>query len=113
MSLLSAILICDLLDDCSDSADLISKVKMTWQIAVLLDVQAARCHSSLNCIPSVTVDVVRGYLHKSLSATVEFIIESEKASLPDQPVSPELVIFYVTQDTQRHSLLPELRSGVG
>ncbi|CAL5373753.1 unnamed protein product [Camellia sinensis] len=30
--------------------------------------------------------------------------------LPDQPVSPELVIFYITQDTQRHSLLPELRS---
>ncbi|XP_028059860.1 Down syndrome critical region protein 3 homolog isoform X1 [Camellia sinensis] len=59
----------------------------------------------------VTVDIVRGYLHKSLSATVEFIIESEKASLPDQPVSPELVIFYITQDTQRHSLLPELRSG--
>ncbi|XP_028059862.1 Down syndrome critical region protein 3 homolog isoform X2 [Camellia sinensis] len=58
----------------------------------------------------VTVDIVRGYLHKSLSATVEFIIESEKASLPDQPVSPELVIFYITQDTQRHSLLPELRS---
>ncbi|CAL5371937.1 unnamed protein product [Camellia sinensis] len=59
----------------------------------------------------VTVDIVRGYLHKSLSATVEFIVESEKASLPDQPVSPELVIFYITQDTQRHSLLPELRSG--
>ncbi|KAI8030428.1 Vacuolar protein sorting-associated protein 26C [Camellia lanceoleosa] len=57
-----------------------------------------------------TVDVIRGYLCKSLFATVEFIIESEKASLPDQPVSPELVIFYITQDTQGHSLLPKLRS---
>lgn len=59
----------------------------------------------------VTVDVVRGYLHKSLSATVEFIIESEKANLPEKPVSPEMIIFYITQDTQRHSLLPELKSG--
>ncbi|KAI8019900.1 hypothetical protein LOK49_LG04G00439 [Camellia lanceoleosa] len=62
-----------------------------------------------NCIPLVTIDVVRGYLHKSLFSTVEFIIESEKASLPNQPVSLELVIFYITQDTQRHSLLHELR----
>uniref|UniRef100_A0A5B6YIP9 Vacuolar protein sorting-associated protein 26C n=2 Tax=Davidia involucrata TaxID=16924 RepID=A0A5B6YIP9_DAVIN len=59
----------------------------------------------------VTVDILRGYLHKSLSATVEFIIESEKANLLEQPVSPEMVIFYITQDTQRHSLLPELKSG--
>ncbi|XP_059640932.1 uncharacterized protein LOC132283066 isoform X2 [Cornus florida] len=59
----------------------------------------------------VTVDILRGYLHKSLSATVEFIIETEKANLPEQAVSPERVIFYITQDTQRHPLLPELRSG--
>ncbi|KAA8541359.1 hypothetical protein F0562_025322 [Nyssa sinensis] len=59
----------------------------------------------------VTVDILRGYLHKSLSATLEFIIESEKANLPEQPVPPEMVIFYITQDTQRHPLLPELKSG--
>ncbi|PSR96522.1 Down syndrome critical region protein [Actinidia chinensis var. chinensis] len=59
----------------------------------------------------VTVEILRGYLHKSLSATMECIIESEKANLPDQPLSPEMVIFYITQDTQRHSLLPELKSG--
>ncbi|KAG9132638.1 hypothetical protein Leryth_024591 [Lithospermum erythrorhizon] len=59
----------------------------------------------------VTVDVVRGYLQKSLTATVEFIIESEKDNLPERPVSPEMVIFYITQDTQRHALLPELKSG--
>ncbi|KAK2982690.1 hypothetical protein RJ640_010856 [Escallonia rubra] len=60
-----------------------------------------------------SVDVLRGYLHKSLSATVEFILESEKgtASLVERPLSPETVIFYITQDTQRHSLLPELKSG--
>ncbi|XP_027771761.1 Down syndrome critical region protein 3 isoform X3 [Solanum pennellii] len=61
----------------------------------------------------VSVDISRGYLHKSLSATMEFIIESEKGleNLPEKPISPEMVIFYMTQDTQRHSLLPELKSG--
>ncbi|KAI8528609.1 hypothetical protein RHMOL_Rhmol12G0161200 [Rhododendron molle] len=59
----------------------------------------------------VTVEILRGYLHKSLSATVEFIIETETANLPDQAISPEMVLFYITQDTQRHPLLPELKSG--
>ncbi|KAL5748768.1 hypothetical protein ACOSP7_025808 [Xanthoceras sorbifolium] len=59
----------------------------------------------------VTVDIMRGYLHKSLSATVEFILESDKADLPERPISPEMVIFYITQDTQRHPLLPELKTG--
>ncbi|OMP10012.1 Vacuolar protein sorting-associated protein 26 [Corchorus olitorius] len=58
-----------------------------------------------------TVDIMRGYLHKSLSATVEFIVESDKADLLDEPISPEMVIFYITQDTQRHPILPELKSG--
>ncbi|KAH7549414.1 hypothetical protein JRO89_XS13G0028800 [Xanthoceras sorbifolium] len=61
----------------------------------------------------VTVDIMRGYLHKSLSATVEFILESDKADLPERPISPEMVIFYITQDTQRHPLLPELKTGPG
>ncbi|CAK9188125.1 unnamed protein product [Ilex paraguariensis] len=59
----------------------------------------------------VTVDVVRGYLHKSMSATLEFIIECETANIAEKPVCSETVIFYITQDTQRHSLLPELKSG--
>ncbi|KAG5522514.1 hypothetical protein RHGRI_034620 [Rhododendron griersonianum] len=65
----------------------------------------------------VTVEILRGYLHKSLSATVEFIIETAKGivhippNLPDQEISPEMVLFYITQDTQRHPLLPELKSG--
>ncbi|XP_012086277.1 vacuolar protein sorting-associated protein 26C isoform X2 [Jatropha curcas] len=59
----------------------------------------------------VTVDIMRGYLHKSLSKTVEFIVESDKADLLAQPVSPETAIFYITQDTQKHPLLPELKSG--
>ncbi|OMO90572.1 Vacuolar protein sorting-associated protein 26 [Corchorus capsularis] len=58
-----------------------------------------------------TVDIMRGYLHKSLSATMEFIVESDKADLLDEPISPEMVIFYITQDTQRHPILPELKSG--
>ncbi|XP_004512746.1 uncharacterized protein [Cicer arietinum] len=59
----------------------------------------------------LTVDISRGYLHKSLSATTEFIIESDKGDLLQRPISPEMVIFYITQDTQRHPLLPELKSG--
>ncbi|PIA63861.1 hypothetical protein AQUCO_00201289v1 [Aquilegia coerulea] len=59
----------------------------------------------------VTADLMRGYLHKSLSATVEFIVESKKTNLLKKPVSPEMVSFYITQDTQRHPLLPELFSG--
>ncbi|BBH04186.1 lectin protein kinase family protein [Prunus dulcis] len=55
-------------------------------------------------------DISRGYLHKSLSTTMEFIVESDKADLLERPVSPEMVIFYLTQDTQRHPLLPELKS---
>ncbi|GAV88018.1 Vps26 domain-containing protein [Cephalotus follicularis] len=58
----------------------------------------------------VTADIMRGYLHKSISATVEFIIESDKADL-ERPFSPEMVMFYITQDTQKHPLLPELKSG--
>ncbi|KAL9683327.1 hypothetical protein QQ045_015147 [Rhodiola kirilowii] len=58
-----------------------------------------------------TVGIMRGYLHKSLHATTEFIIETDKAELFDPPISPETVIFYITQDTQKHPLLPELRSG--
>ncbi|TXG50870.1 hypothetical protein EZV62_023396 [Acer yangbiense] len=59
----------------------------------------------------VTVDIMRGYLHKSLSATVEFILEIDKADLPERQIAPEMVIFYITQDTQRHPLLPELKTG--
>lgn len=59
----------------------------------------------------ITADIMRGYLHKSLSATMELILESDKASLAGPPVSPELVRFYITQDTQKHQLLPELLTG--
>ncbi|KAF3437153.1 hypothetical protein FNV43_RR19906 [Rhamnella rubrinervis] len=59
----------------------------------------------------LTVDIMRGYLHKSLSSTVEFIVESDKADLLEGPIPSEMVIFYITQDTQRHPLLPELKSG--
>ncbi|KAF5469168.1 hypothetical protein F2P56_013262 [Juglans regia] len=59
----------------------------------------------------VSVDIMRGYLHKTISTTVEFIVESDAADLFERPVSPEMVIFYITQDTQRHPLLAELKSG--
>ncbi|XP_068643051.1 uncharacterized protein [Aristolochia californica] len=59
----------------------------------------------------ITADVIRGYLHKSVSTTMEVIIESDEAYLPVAPVSPEIVSFYITQDTQKHPLLSELLSG--
>lgn len=34
------------------------------------------------------------------------------ADLLEGPIPPEMVIFYITQDTQRHPLLPELKSGL-
>ncbi|KAI3907198.1 hypothetical protein MKX01_020556, partial [Papaver californicum] len=55
--------------------------------------------------------LVRGCLHKSLSTTMEFIVESDKVNLLQAPDSPEMVNFYITRDTQRHPLLPELSSG--
>ncbi|KAG5229770.1 vacuolar protein sorting-associated protein [Salix suchowensis] len=58
-----------------------------------------------------TVDIARGYLYKSLSATTEVIVESDKADVLERPVSPEMAIFYITPDTQRHPLLPEIKSG--
>ncbi|KAL6281698.1 hypothetical protein ACE6H2_018579 [Prunus campanulata] len=67
--------------------------------------------ANINIQYLLTVDISRGYLHKSLSTTMEFIVESDKADLLERPVSPEMVIFYLTQDTQRHPLLPELKSG--
>ncbi|KAF8028541.1 hypothetical protein BT93_E1233 [Corymbia citriodora subsp. variegata] len=70
------------------------------------------CHgANINIQYLLTADVTRGYLHKSLCTTMEFILETDKAELLDQPASPEMVIFYITQDTQRHPLLPELKSG--
>ncbi|CAN6445737.1 unnamed protein product [Victoria cruziana] len=59
----------------------------------------------------ITADVIRGYLHKPLSTTIEFIIESDRAKLMEMVPSPETVSFYITQDTQSHQLLPELFSG--
>lgn len=34
------------------------------------------------------------------------------ADFLERPLSSEMVIFYITQDTQRHPLLPELKSGL-
>ncbi|OAE35820.1 hypothetical protein AXG93_4225s1240 [Marchantia polymorpha subsp. ruderalis] len=59
----------------------------------------------------LTVDVIRGYLQKSLSATTEFIIESRPGRFQRSLVVPESVNFYITQDTQKHALLPVIRSG--
>ncbi|XP_010549062.1 PREDICTED: Down syndrome critical region protein 3 homolog isoform X2 [Tarenaya hassleriana] len=67
--------------------------------------------SDINIQYLLTVDIARGYLHKPLSATMEFIIESDKVNLPEPLLSPEMVIFYITQDTQRHPLLTELKTG--
>ncbi|XP_042378259.1 vacuolar protein sorting-associated protein 26C-like isoform X1 [Zingiber officinale] len=59
----------------------------------------------------ITADVMRGYLHKSLSTTLEFIVENDKVNLLVSPPPPEFTRFYMTQDTQKHQLLPELLTG--
>jgi hypothetical protein len=43
---------------------------------------------------------------------MEFIIESGRVDLPERPIPPEIVIFYITQDTQRHPLLPDIKTGL-
>lgn len=35
-----------------------------------------------------------------------------EVDLPERPIPPEMVIFYITQDTQRHPLLPEIKTGL-
>ncbi|KAI4351038.1 hypothetical protein L6164_005427 [Bauhinia variegata] len=42
---------------------------------------------------------------------MEFIIETDTADLLQRTISPVMVICYITQDTQKHPLLPELKSG--
>ncbi|KAK8940362.1 hypothetical protein KSP40_PGU017005 [Platanthera guangdongensis] len=59
----------------------------------------------------INADVTRGYLHKPLSATLELIVEHDDARLTQALVAPELVNIFITQDTQKHELLPELSSG--
>lgn len=60
----------------------------------------------------LTAEVLRGYIQKSLSTTLEFIVESGKGAVPCSPtIQAESVYFYITQDTQKHSLLPSIHSG--
>lgn len=33
-------------------------------------------------------------------------------TLPEKPISPEMVFFYITEDTQRHPLIAELILGL-
>lgn len=47
------------------------------------------------------------YEQKQILISVAFTSEN----LPEKPLSPEMIIFYITQDTQRHPLLSELKSG--
>ncbi|KAJ7528568.1 hypothetical protein O6H91_15G008400 [Diphasiastrum complanatum] len=65
----------------------------------------------INIQYSVTAEVLRGYLQKSLSSTVEFIVEGRRGKIPLVPLAAEPVSFYITQDTQKHALLPKIRSG--
>ncbi|KAK4283388.1 hypothetical protein QN277_000341 [Acacia crassicarpa] len=67
--------------------------------------------SNINIQYMINADITRGYLYKSLSTSMEFIVESDRVDLLQRPISPEMVTFYITQDTQRHALLHELKSG--
>eukprot|EP00249_Psilotum_nudum_P013576 c24405_g1_i1 orf=357-1124(-) len=57
-------------------------------------------------------DVLRGYLQKNLSATLEIIVEHGTARI-SRTLAPstETICFYITQDTQKHPLIPSIRSG--
>lgn len=46
-----------------------------------------------------------------IQASVSFV-DNFSVDLLQRPIAPEMVMFYITQDTQRHPLLPELKSGV-
>lgn len=50
------------------------------------------------------------YLTRIYEIKISFC--SVPADFLERPLSSEMVIFYITQDTQRHPLLPELRSGI-
>ncbi|XP_078431032.1 vacuolar protein sorting-associated protein 26 isoform X1 [Wolffia australiana] len=56
----------------------------------------------------VTAELSRGYLQKSLSVTKEYIVECDKGFTSEQSIRANVVSFYITQDTQKHQLMPEL-----
>lgn len=51
-------------------------------------------------------------MSRSTKLPVSFLWKKTSADLLQRPLSPEMVIFYITQDTQRHPLLPEIKSGM-
>ncbi|KAI5084330.1 hypothetical protein GOP47_0000499 [Adiantum capillus-veneris] len=59
----------------------------------------------------LSAEVSRGYMLKNLSGSVEIILESSRGKIPRLPGPSLFVYFYITQDTQKHSLLPSIRSG--
>eukprot|EP00250_Pteridium_aquilinum_P012219 c20579_g1_i2 orf=119-1066(+) len=59
----------------------------------------------------LTAEISRGYMQKSLSASLELIVESSRGKVPRPSSQADSVHFYITQDTQKHSLLPSIRSG--
>lgn len=59
----------------------------------------------------LTAEISRGYMLKSLCASLELIVESTRGKIPHPPTQADSVYFYITQDTQKHSLLPSIRSG--
>ncbi|MCO5594416.1 hypothetical protein L7F22_048446 [Adiantum nelumboides] len=59
----------------------------------------------------LTAEVSRGYMLKALSGSIEIILEGSRGKIPRLPCQSQFVYFYITQDTQKHSLLPSIRSG--
>lgn len=51
------------------------------------------------------------FVWKVLNFAVMFLFGVE-VDLPERPLPPEMVVFYITQDTQRHPLLPEIKTGL-
>jgi len=59
----------------------------------------------------ITAEIMRGYLQRPLTATVEFMVEGKRDQVPRGRLEPTPVNFYITQDTQKHMIAPVLRSG--
>ena len=55
------------------------------------------------------------YIHKFRSycaAKYTYILYVFIGPVPRSPIQHDSVYFYITQDTQKHSLLPSIRSGI-
>ncbi|KAH7282579.1 hypothetical protein KP509_35G037500 [Ceratopteris richardii] len=59
----------------------------------------------------LTAEISRGYMLKSISSSLEILVEGRAGKIPRPLGHSHSVYVYITQDTQKHSLLPSICSG--